>query len=79
MTRADVIAQTGEVKIDITENADGTGNKDVPADRSVKGLLRGKLEHFAPTSPVSPANSSLTLHLDNNTIKDLWIAVKWGS
>jgi hypothetical protein len=78
VTRADVIAQTGETKIEITENADGTGNKDVLQDRSLKGLLKGKLEHFAPISPVSPADKPLKLLFNNNTMEDLWLALTWS-
>ena len=47
-------------------------------DRSVKGLLRGKLEHFAPTNPVSPVDKPLKLLFNNNTMEDLWLALTWG-
>ena len=77
--RVDVIAKTDKTSIDITEKADGTGNKDPLQDRSVKGLLMGKLENLAPSSPVSSADKPLKLHFNDNTMEDLWLALTWGT
>lgn len=76
--RMDVIAKTAQNTIEITENADQTGKKDTLQDRSLKGLLMGKLLQLAPASPVSPAGNPLKLFFNDNTMEDLWIVLTWN-
>lgn len=76
--RAMVFAKTSVQEIKITEKADATGMSDVINDKSLKGMLMGKLETLVPISPISSADNPLKLHINNNTMTDLWLALTWG-
>jgi Tc toxin complex TcA C-terminal TcB-binding domain len=78
-------SKTDKPSINLTENVDGSGNKDALAQDTSFGDLRvGKLEKIAlPIATKNPADSDkvefrFKLNFDDNTMEDLWMAVDWG-
>jgi len=73
--RFDLFVSTDKATVDVTDKADGSGNKDMLArDNSLGGLRTGKLTNIPLPSPTG----TLTLYLNDNTMKDLWFGVTWG-
>lgn len=77
--RADLISKTSKTTVTVSEKSDGVGKKDVLADTSLKGLLRGQLDQLKPAAPVTLDGQPLKLFLDDNTMEDIWLAVAWKS
>jgi hypothetical protein len=64
--------------IDVIYKDDGTGPKDqMVKDPAMPGMRAGDLVELMKTGPTP--TGKLTLYLSSNTLKDLWIAVTWGS
>lgn len=73
--RADLFAKTDANQIEISGEAGGGGDTDILVeDAALGGLLAGRLENTEPDAPTGP----LTLHLDDNSMDDLWLTVTWG-
>jgi len=73
--RVDLFARTAKNNVDISENADGTGKKDTLAkDNSLGDLLAGKLTKISLPAPLG----KFSLHLNDNSMEDLWLALAWG-
>jgi len=73
--RVDFFAQTTKNTVDITTNADGTGNKATLAkDSSLGNLKVGKLTNI----PLPATIGSFTLYFNDNSMEDLWLAGTWG-
>ena len=73
--RLDLFADTDKSSVEVTEQPDGSGNKDMLArDTSLGGLRTGKLVNI----PLPAPTGMLTLFLNDNSMKDLWIGLTWG-
>jgi receptor-binding and translocation channel-forming TcA subunit of Tc toxin len=51
------------------------GGHDLVTDQAMGGLRVGQLAE----DPLPPALGAFTLHLDDNSMRDLWLALSWGS
>jgi Tc toxin complex TcA C-terminal TcB-binding domain len=75
VTHANLFAQTAKDTVEVTDKADGTGNKDVLGKGSVYGDLRtGELTHIPRPQPVG----KLTLYFNDNSMEELWLALAWS-
>ena len=73
--RADLFAKTTKNNVEITDKADGTGNKDtLVKDNSLGGLRIGKLKSISLPAPTG----KFALYFNDNSMEDLWIALSWG-
>lgn len=68
-------AKTTKDTVEITDNADGTGNTDtLVQDASLGNLCVGTLTNI----PTPPPTGTLTLYFNDNSMENLWLALKWG-
>jgi hypothetical protein len=75
VTRVDLFTKTTKNSVEITDKADGTGNKDtLVKDTSLGDLRAGKLTNI----PLPAPTSKFTLYFHDNSIEDLWLALTWG-
>ena len=66
--------------ININDKPDLTGNGDTLAKNPGMGnLFIGALAKIALPAAVSNSSNSLTLYFDNNSMKDLWMSLTWGT
>ena len=66
-------ASTKDIRV--SDKSDGTGNNDVLVkDGSLGGLRAGILKNIALPSPTG----QWTLYFDDNSMKDIWLAIRWG-
>jgi Tc toxin complex TcA C-terminal TcB-binding domain len=73
--RIDCLAQSTK-DIEVASNAAGTENKMTLAKNASLGNLRtAKLPDAILPSPIGP----FTLHFNDNSMEDLWLAVSWGA
>jgi hypothetical protein len=73
--RMDLFAMTAKNSVEIHEKADRTGKKDtLVKDPSLGNLRAGKLANIALPAPTG----KFTLYLGDNSMADLWLAVRWG-
>lgn len=69
-----LLADTDQPAVDLTENADGSGASDtLELDPSQGDLRVGLLDAV----PLPDTTGDLALHLSDNDLRDLWIAVTW--
>jgi Tc toxin complex TcA C-terminal TcB-binding domain len=74
--RIDVIAESAKPELHLFDTADATGNQDtLLSDDTLGGLLAGTLAKIPLPAPLG----TLALHLDDNTMKDIWILLRWGA
>jgi hypothetical protein len=68
------------ITVDMNDKADKSGNKDSLVKNPLLGnLLSGALNKIATPSAVTDAtHPALTLHFDNNSMENLWLAITWG-
>jgi Tc toxin complex TcA C-terminal TcB-binding domain len=72
--RIDCLAQSTK-DIEVASNAAGTENKTTLAKNASLGNLRtAKLPDAILPSPIGP----FTLHFNDNSMEDLWLAISWG-
>ena len=66
--------------ININNKADMTGNNDTLArSPSLGGLLSGALTKISPPAAITDAtHPPLTVYFDKNSMKDLWLLIRWG-
>lgn len=73
--RADLLAKTTKNSVEITDKADGTGNKDtLDKDKSLGNLRVGNLSKI----PLPAPTGKFTLYFNDNSMEDLWLALTWG-
>ena len=61
--------------LQVSDTADGTGNSDALVKNDVLGGLRsGPLKNIGLPSPTG----TWTFYFNDNSMKDLWLAVSWG-
>lgn len=73
--RLDLFASMAKSNFDVVYKSDGTGDKDaLVKDPSLGDLLAGTLTH----APFAAPTGKLSLYLSDNSMKDLWLAVRWG-
>ncbi|AFZ22071.1 Tc toxin subunit A-related protein [Allocoleopsis franciscana] len=73
--RLDFFAETVKNTVDISTNADGTGSKDsLLKDAGLGNLRTGKLTNIPLPAPIS----QFTLYFNDNSMEELWLAVRWG-
>ena len=73
--RLDLFASSDKPNLEVVYKADGTGDPDtLTKDNSLGGILAGRLTH----SPFVEPTGELTLHLNDNSMKELWVAVTWS-
>jgi hypothetical protein len=68
------------VTVDLYDKPDKTGNNDtLNRSPSFGNLLTGNLNKIAlPAAVTDATHPPLTLYLDDNSLKDLWLAITWG-
>jgi hypothetical protein len=66
--------------ININDKADKSGNNDtLPRNPLLGNLLVGSLSKIPlPAAITDAAHPPLTLYFDDNSLKDLWLAITWG-
>lgn len=66
--------------VTLNDKTDGSGNKDTLALNPQFGsMLSGSMARIPlPAALTDPTHPPLTLYLDNNSMKDLWIAITWS-
>jgi hypothetical protein len=73
--RLDFFAETVKNTVDININADGTGSTDsLLKDAALGNLRTGKLTNIPLPAPIG----QFTLYFNDNSMADLWMAVRWG-
>jgi hypothetical protein len=73
--RVDLFAQTAKNSVQVTDKADGMGNKDsLVKDASMDGVRSGRLTNIPLPAPIG----DWTLYYDDNSMDDLWLALTWG-
>jgi hypothetical protein len=61
--------------VQVSDAADGTGNKDSLSENDALGKLRsGSLKNIALPAPTGP----WAFYFNDNSMDDLWFAVVWG-
>jgi hypothetical protein len=76
--RVELFAKS-KASMDITENADGTGNKDhLTQDNSLGNLWRGQLTDRPQIDQNAPLSIQFNLNFTDNSMEDLWLALTWG-
>jgi hypothetical protein len=74
--RAEIFASTKKTTVTVAENADGSGAVDtLTKDKMLADLRRGTMKNIALPTPTG----LFTLHLNDNTMDDLWLALAWGA
>jgi hypothetical protein len=68
------------VTVNLYDKPDKTGNNDtLNRSPSFGNLLTGNLNKIAlPAAVTDATHPPLTLYLDDNSLKDLWLAITWG-
>jgi hypothetical protein len=68
------------VTVNLYDKADKTGNNDVLSPNNALGsLLSGSLTKIGlPAAITDAAHPPLMLYLDDNSMKNLWLAIQWG-
>jgi hypothetical protein len=69
--RAHLLALTSKPIVQVT---DGNGHEDTLSDFSLGELRGGELKKVRPLAPLG----NFSFRLNDNTMKDLWLAVAWG-
>lgn len=71
----DLFARTDKPTVEVVYTVDGTGNKDsLVKDNSLGGIRSGRLANVSLPTPTG----KLTLYTNDNSMRDLWMAVTWG-
>jgi hypothetical protein len=74
--RVEILARSSKATIAIAENADGTGAMDtLVKDKTLGDLRHGSLKNI----PLPTPTGAFTIHLNDNTMDDLWLALSWGA
>ena len=77
--RVDWFAKNGKAPLEITENADGTGNKDtLVQDKSLGNLWIVKLTNPPEVETKPQLSIKFNLNFTDNSMEDLWLALAWG-
>jgi hypothetical protein len=73
-------ANSQTTTVNIYDGADTTvAKKDILSDNpSMGGLLTGTLAKIAQPPAITDTTNPWTIYLDNNSMKDIWIAITWG-
>jgi hypothetical protein len=75
LQRVEILAETAKSTVNISDQPDGTGNKDVLVkDASMGNLRGGTLTHIPLPAPIG----AFTLYLDDNSMNDMWLLLSWG-
>jgi hypothetical protein len=73
--RVDLYAKTTKNSVEISDEPDGTGNKDsLVKDTSLDNLRAGRLTNI----PLPAPTGKFTLYFNDNSMEDLWLALAWG-
>ena len=77
---AEMLPADNSATVNVYDKEDKTGNSDaLNQDPNFGNLLAGKLVKIAlPAAVTDATHPPLTLFLDNNSMKDLWLAITWG-
>jgi hypothetical protein len=74
--RAEILARSSKATIAAAENADGTGAMDtLVKDKTLGDLRHGSMKNI----PLPAPTGTFTLHLNDNTMDNLWLALSWGA
>jgi len=78
---AEMLPGSTPATVNVNDKADLTGKGDTLAKNPAMGnLLVGSLSKIALPAAVSDStHPPLTLYFDNNSMKDLWMALTWGT
>jgi hypothetical protein len=78
---AEMTAADNTPSININEKVDKGGKNDILARNPLIGnLLAGSLTKIAlPAAITDSTHPPLTLYFDDNSMKDLWLAITWGA
>ncbi len=76
---AEMAQTSSKTVLNLNDKADQTGKADtLTQDPSLGSFLSGELVNIAKPSTVSDqTNPPLTIYFDDNSMKDLWVAVTW--
>ncbi len=77
---AEMLPGGSSAPVNINDKPDLTGNGDTLAKNPGMGnLFMGALTKIALPAAVSNSANPLTLYFDNNSMKDLWMTLTWGT
>jgi hypothetical protein len=77
---AEMLPADKNVTVNVYDKPDKTGNNDTLSQNPALGpLLSGSLAKIARPAAITDAtHPPLTLYFDDNSMENLWLAIKWG-
>jgi len=75
LKRVDLYAKTTKNSVEVSDETDGSGNKDTLfKDTSLDNLRAGRLTNI----PLPAPTGKFRLYFNDNSMEDLWLALAWG-